>query len=114
MNENNFSPEFDDEHLDPMIFTTKFFEQFFAAIQEARDDHNTYINKIGEITVDTCFALDCYCWETAVIKENGNCIIVARYKTEEEAKIGHVLWCAICYNQPTKLYSIQMNDYEEL
>ena len=68
-------------------------------------------SNVGLFTIDTCYTVD-QGWETAVWKGNNPMIIVGRYATKEEAAQGHNDWCAVCANNPTSAWSVQIDDYE--
>lgn len=65
---------------------------------------------IGDYTIDTCDTVD-QGWETAVRKGDGNWVIVQRYRNKESAEKGHKIWRAMCAGNPTKAYSVQLDEY---
>lgn len=92
------------ENIDnPIVLSDRFLS----------DRSNAYNNEIDNYTIDTCYTLDCG-WETAIWKGEGEVIIVAYYENEEKAKIGHTLWCTICQSKPTRVWSVQTQQYEIL
>lgn len=68
--------------------------------------------KIGRYEIDSCNTLDCG-YETAISADE-NLVIVERYSNKEEMKIGHEKWCEFCKKNPTKVYSIQYFEMEEI
>lgn len=69
-------------------------------------------DKIGAYTVDTCDTMDCG-YETGIMKDGGEWIIVEYYKNSEQAKIGHQKWCKFCESNPSEVYSVQMEEIEK-
>lgn len=69
--------------------------------------------RVGEYTIDTCDTVD-QGWETAVWKGSGTIVIVQRYNSKEEAKEGHEAWCTACTLNPTKVWSVQLDEYIKL
>jgi hypothetical protein len=67
-------------------------------------------DRVGAYTIDTCHTCD-QGWETAVWKDEGEIIIVARYETKEEAQIGHEDWISVCKLNPTSAWSVQCDEY---
>lgn len=69
-------------------------------------------DKINDYIIDTCNTADCG-YETGIKKITGTneWIIVQRYKDAELAKKGHSIWCSMCAGNPTKAYSVQLNEY---
>lgn len=89
------------------IYSTLFgalFGNYAAAEKVGR-------NTVGEYTIDTCYTID-QGWETAVWKNNGDIIIVARYASKESALEGHNDWVAACALNPTEVWSVQTEQYE--
>ena len=68
---------------------------------------------VGDYTIDTCYTID-QGWETAVWKGDGDIVIVGRYPDKETACEGHEDWCAACLSNPTSVWSVQTDSYEEL
>lgn len=68
---------------------------------------------VGDYTIDTCYTID-QGWETAVWKGDGDIVIVDRYPSKESAREGHEDWCATCLSNPTTVWSVQTDSYEEL
>lgn len=66
---------------------------------------------VGEYTIDTCETIDCG-WETAIWKNDGEIIIVARYPDKEMATIGHANWVETCRSSPLAAYSVQTERIE--
>lgn len=69
-------------------------------------------------TVDTYIVDSCYTfdegYETAIMNNGNAWVIVERYPTYEEMKIGHEKWCNFCETEPTEVYSVQTDEMEEL
>lgn len=69
-------------------------------------------------TVDTYIVDSCYTfdegYETAIMNNGNAWVIVERYPTYEEMKIGHEKWCKFCETEPTEVYSVQTDEMEEL
>ena len=65
---------------------------------------------VGDYTVSTIDTADAG-WETAIWKEGGEIVVVARYATKEEAEQGHQNWIEICKLNPTTAWSVQMDEY---
>lgn len=61
---------------------------------------------VGAYTIDTCYTFD-QGWETAIWKDGGEIIIVARYESKEEAQIGHEDWVSVCRLNPVSAWSVQ-------
>ena len=61
---------------------------------------------VGAYTIDTCYTFD-QGWETAIWKDGGEIIIVARYESKEEAQIGHEDWVSVCRLYPVSAWSVQ-------
>lgn len=68
---------------------------------------------IGDYTIDTCETPD-FGWETALWKGSGDIVIVARYTNKEEAIRGHQDWMNVCNLKPTKVWSVQLDEYVTL
>lgn len=68
---------------------------------------------VGDYTIDTCYTID-QGWETAVWRGDGDIVIVGRYPDKETAREGHEDWCAACLSNPTSVWSVQTDSYEEL
>lgn len=67
-------------------------------------------DQVGAYTIDTCYTFD-QGWETAVWKNSGKIVIVARYETKEEAQEGHEDWVAVCRFNPVSAWSVQCEAY---
>ena len=67
---------------------------------------------VGEYTIDTCDTSD-HGWETAVRKGEGAWVIVGRYENKELALQGHTDWVSVCTLNPTKAWSVQLDEYVE-
>lgn len=65
---------------------------------------------VGNYIIDTCNTSD-HGWETAVRKNEGEWVIVARYADKECAEKGHKIWTAMCAANPTKVWSVQLDEY---
>lgn len=81
------------------------------SILEDGDNYNTRKvkrDKVGDYTIDTAYTSD-YGYETAIWKFNNLMIIVERYDSKKESKIGHEKWCEFCKNNPKKAYSVQLD-----
>ena len=74
------------------------------------------VEYVGDYTIDTCETPDCG-WETAIRKDtmykSGRWVVVARYKDKESAQKGHYIWASMCAANPTKVWSVQLNEYVE-
>ena len=68
--------------------------------------------QVGEYTIDTCNTID-QGWETAICKGSGEWIVVARYPNKTEAEQGHADWAQVCSLNPTKAWSVQLDEYVE-
>lgn len=68
--------------------------------------------EVGEYLVDTCYTRDCG-FETAILKNDGDWIVVEYYKNLSEAKKGHEKWCKFCETNPKEVYSIQINQMKK-
>lgn len=64
-------------------------------------------------TVDSCDTVD-KGFETAIWHENGDMVIVERYKTKELCSEGHNKWVEFCKTNPTEVYSVQTGETEKL
>lgn len=76
-------------------------------------------DKIGQEHIDNYFVSTIETpvqgWETAIRKDNGYLVIVARYANKEEAQAGHDTWCSFLkLNKPTHAYSVQTEEIEVL
>lgn len=60
------------------------------------------MDKVGDITIDTCLATDTGVWETGIRRESieGEWVIVSQYENKEEAKVGHAGWVKLMKNDP--------------
>lgn len=67
-------------------------------------------DKVGDYTVSTVDTPDAG-WETAIWKEGGEIVVVARYATKEEALEGHQDWVEGCKLNPTVAWSVQLGEY---
>lgn len=65
---------------------------------------------VGKYTIDTCYTMD-QGYETAVWKDNGEIVIVARYSNKDEALNGHQFWKDKCLDNPSYAWSVQMDSY---
>lgn len=68
---------------------------------------------IKNYTIDSCWTFDAG-YETGIKKKGGEWVIVERYQTFEEMKVGHDKWCKFCETEPTEVYSVQSDEMEEL
>ena len=66
--------------------------------------------QVGNYTVSTIDTPDAGL-ETAIWKNGGDIVIVARYETKEEAKQGHQDWVEACKLNPTVAWSVQLDEY---
>ena len=64
-------------------------------------------DKVGDYTVNTTALDDVY--ETAIKLNDGNYVIVQKYKDETHAKIGHKVWIEFCENKPIYATDITTN-----
>lgn len=69
-------------------------------------------DEVGDYVIDTCYTIDAG-YETAVWKDCGDIIIVQRYPDRKSAEKGHSIWCGVCKLNPTKVWSVQTDRYEE-
>ena len=53
-------------------------------------------------------------YETAICKDDGDWVVVARYKDRERAVKGHKIWMIACAAKPNQVFSIQTGNYEIL
>jgi hypothetical protein len=74
---------------------------------------NAKNDRIGAYTIDTCNTPDCG-WETGILKDDGNWVIVEYYENEEAAAVGHSKWIQFCATEPTEVWSVQMATMEVL
>lgn len=65
---------------------------------------------VGKYTIDTCYTMD-QGYETAVWKDSGEIVIVARYSNRSEAQDGHQFWKDKCLDSPSCAWSVQMDSY---
>lgn len=70
-------------------------------------------DKIYDYTVDTCYTADAG-YETAIMRDGGEWVIVARYSSRDEAEKGHKEWIESCKKLPTIVYSVQLNEMVRL
>ena len=66
-------------------------------------------DEIDDYTVDTCYTYDAG-YETAIMRDGGVWVIVARYSSREEAEEGHKEWMDYCMTNPTFAYSVQLDE----
>lgn len=66
-------------------------------------------DEIDDYTVDTCYTYDAG-YETAIMRDGGEWVIVARYSSREEAEEGHKEWMDYCMTNPTFAYSVQLDE----
>ncbi len=69
--------------------------------------------QIENYTIDSCYTFD-EGYETAIWYEDNDMVIVERYRTEEDMKIGHEKWCEFCKDNPKKVFSVQTGMIENL
>lgn len=70
-------------------------------------------DKVNDYTVDTCYTNDAG-YETAVMRDGGEWVIVERYSSREAAEAGHKVWVETCQINPSSVYSVQLEREVEL
>lgn len=65
-------------------------------------------DKVDDYTVDTCYTADAG-YETGIMKNGGEWIIVERYPSREAAEEGHKKWMEFCMAVPSFAYSVQLD-----
>lgn len=65
-------------------------------------------DEVEDYTVDTCYTADAG-YETAIMKDGGDWVIVARYSSYEAAEEGHKKWNEFCMTAPSSVYSVQLD-----
>lgn len=65
-------------------------------------------DKIDDYTVDTCYTVDAG-YETGIMRDGGEWIIVERYSSREAAEKGHKKWIEFCMTTPSSVYSVQLD-----
>lgn len=65
-------------------------------------------DEVNDYTIDTCYTADAG-YETAIMKDGGYWIVVARYSSREDAKRGHDDWTDFCLTAPLSVYSVQLD-----
>ena len=81
-----------------------------AAMSQGYKGERIAKTRVGDYTVSTIDTPD-QGWETAIWKQDGEIVLVARYETREEAQIGHNDWICACKLNPTVAWSIQFDQY---
>ena len=74
------------------------------------NNHNDVVgnDKVDDYTVDTCYTTDAG-YETGIVKNDGEWIIVKRYPSREAAEEGHKEWMEFCLTSPSSAYSVQLD-----
>ena len=65
-------------------------------------------DEVDDYTVDTCYTMDAG-YESAIMRDGGEWIVVARYSSRDEAEEGHKEWIEFCRTLPTIAYSVQLD-----
>ena len=58
--------------------------------------NDTFTNGPYTITIDTCFTRDTNRYETAIIVNRGEIVVVEDYDNSDDAAIGHSSWINAC------------------